>query len=112
MRTRAFAAALPAGKGPNNDLVMAYSKRAGTSTILVIVNLDPHHVHRAWLTLDLDALGVSGDQAYQVHDLLGGARYAWRGARNFIELDPQQSPAHIFAIHTLVRSEQQFEYYL
>ncbi|MEO6777103.1 MAG: alpha-1,4-glucan--maltose-1-phosphate maltosyltransferase [Kofleriaceae bacterium] len=96
----------------DNDLVMAYSKRAGSDAILVIVNLDPHHAHRAWLTLDLDALGVAGEQVYQVHDLLGGARYTWHGARNFIELDPAQSPAHIFAIHTLVRSEQQFEYYL
>jgi starch synthase (maltosyl-transferring) len=98
----------------DNDLVMAYSKRAGRDAILVIVNLDPHHVHRAWLTLDLEALGVTevSDRAYQVHDLLGGARYAWHGPRNFVELDPQQSPAHIFAIHALVRSEQQFEYYL
>ena len=96
----------------DNDLVMAYSKRVGGDTILVVVNLDPYHVHRAWLTLDLAALGIAGDHAYQAHDLLGGGRFAWHGARNFIELDPRQSPAHVFAIHTLVRSEQQFEYYL
>ena len=96
----------------DNDLVMAYSKRAGHDVILVVVNLDPYHVHRAWLTLDLAALGIPEDAAYQAHDLLGGSRFAWHGARNFVELDPQQSPAHIFAIHTLVRSEHQFEYYL
>jgi starch synthase (maltosyl-transferring) len=96
----------------DNDLVLAYSKRAGRDVILVVVNLDPHHVHRAWLQLDLAALGIEADHTYQVHDLLGGGRYAWRGPRNFIELDPEQAPAHIFAIHAFVRSEQHFEYFL
>jgi starch synthase (maltosyl-transferring) len=92
--------------------VIAYSKRAGRDTILVVVNLDPHHVHRAWLTLDLEELGVDPEHTYQAHDLLGGARYSWRGSRNFVELDPASSPAHIFALHGFVRSEHHFEYFL
>ncbi|MEO8553515.1 MAG: maltotransferase domain-containing protein, partial [Kofleriaceae bacterium] len=96
----------------DNDLVIAYSKRAGRDTILVVVNLDPHHVHRAWLTLDLEELGVDADHTYQAHDLLGGARYTWRGARNFVELDPAASPAHLFALHGFMRNEHDFEYFL
>jgi len=96
----------------DNELVMAYSKRVERDAVLVVVNLDPDHTHRAWLTLDLAALGAAPDQPYQVHDLLGGARYSWRGARNFVELVPDQAPAHIFAIHGFVRSEQHFEYFL
>jgi len=33
-----------------------------------------------------------------VHDLLNGARYTWRGRRNYVELDPDIQPAHIFLV--------------
>ncbi|MGE0401875.1 MAG: alpha-1,4-glucan--maltose-1-phosphate maltosyltransferase [Kofleriaceae bacterium] len=96
----------------DNDFVLCYSRRAGEDTILVVVNLDPHHTHRAWLTLDLVALGIGPDEGFQVHDLLGGAHYAWRGARSFIELAPDQTPAHLFEVRRFLRSENQFEYFL
>jgi starch synthase (maltosyl-transferring) len=98
----------------DNDLVICYSKHTPDhrDVVLVVVNLDPHHVHRAWLTLDLAALGLAADQAFQVHDLLGDARYTWRGPRNFVELVPDISPAHIFEVRRFVRSENQFEYFL
>jgi starch synthase (maltosyl-transferring) len=96
----------------DNDFVVCYSKQAGEDVIVVVVNLDPHHAHRAWLELDLAALGLSADDGFQVHDLLGGARFLWRGSRNFVELDPSQSPAHILEIRRFVRSENQFEYFL
>ena len=37
-------------------------------------------------------------QTYQVHDLIGDARYLWAGEANFVQLDPQSNPAHIFRI--------------
>jgi starch synthase (maltosyl-transferring) len=96
----------------DNELVLAYSKRRGDSIALVIVNLDPHHTHRAWLDLDLDALGLPHDSTYQVHDLLSDGRFSWRGARNFVELVPDEMPAHVFEIKRFVRSENNFEYFL
>ena len=96
----------------DNELVLAYSRRAGDDHLLVVVNLDPHHSHRAWLELDTAALGVGADETYQVHDLLGGARYQWRGGRAFVELVPDTMPAHIFELRRFVRSENQFEYFL
>ncbi|HSD90240.1 MAG TPA: alpha-1,4-glucan--maltose-1-phosphate maltosyltransferase [Kofleriaceae bacterium] len=96
----------------DNDLVMVYSKIHGDSVVLCVVNLDPHHRHRAWISLDLDVLGVPHDRTFQVHDMLSGARFAWRGSRNFIELDPRQMPAHIFEVRRFARSENQFEYFL
>ena len=36
--------------------------------------------------------------AYQVHDLLNDARYTWRGRQNYVELDPEIQPAHIFLV--------------
>ena len=96
----------------DNDNVLCFSKQRANDLVLVVANVDPHHTHRAWLDLDLAGLGISPDDAFQVHDLLGDARYTWRGARNFVELDPQQTPVHIFEIRRFLRSEHQFEYFL
>jgi starch synthase (maltosyl-transferring) len=78
----------------------------------VLVNLDPHHVQSGWIDLPLDALDVDEAHPYQVHDLLSDARYLWNGHRNFVQLDPQVVPAHIFQVRRRVRSERDFEYYL
>jgi starch synthase (maltosyl-transferring) len=98
----------------DNDLVICYSKHTADhgDVLLVVVNLDPYHVHRAYLTLDLAALGITAEEGFQVHDLLSDARYVWRGPRCFVELVPDQSPAHIFELKRFVRSENQFEYFL
>ena len=96
----------------DNDMVMAYSKRKGDDVVLCLVNLDAHHTHRAWVDLDLAALGLGADESFQVHDLLGGARFTWRGSHNFVELVPDVMPAHVFAVRRFVRTEHDFEYFL
>ncbi len=96
----------------DNEFIVCYSKQTTDDVILVVVNLDPHHVHRGWIDLDPKVLGLAPDEGFQVHDLLGAARYAWQGGKNFVELDPSQAPAAIFEIRRFVRSENQFEYFL
>lgn len=98
----------------DNDLVLCYSKRTpdGSSVILVVVNLDPHHGHSAWLHLDLAELGVAEDAPFQAHDLLGGDQYFWRGPRAYVELSPAVMPAHVLLLRRLVRNENMFEYFL
>jgi len=83
--------------GTDNDQLMGYSKRAGDDRILAVVNLDPLNVQSGWITLDLEALGLEGASEITVEDLITGERYPWRGARNFVMLDPRKSPAHLFA---------------
>jgi hypothetical protein len=51
-------------------------------------------------------------QPYQAHDLLTDVRYLWHGTRNYVELNPQTIPAHIFVIRRKVRTEHDFDYYL
>jgi starch synthase (maltosyl-transferring) len=98
----------------DNEELLCYSKRTedGANTVLVVVNLNPHHVHAGWVDLDLDALGLAAGRPFQVHDLLDDARYLWSGRRNYVELRPEAMPAHIFRVRHLVRREQDFEYYL
>jgi len=80
--------------------------------VVVVVNLDPRHTQSGWVELDLAALGLDDDQPFQAHDQLGGGRYLWHGARNYVELDPQVMPAHVFRVRRRVRTERDFDYYL
>ena len=98
----------------DNVQLLAYSKRTADreNIILTVVNLDPHHVQEGTTALDLAELGVDAKDTFQVHDLLTGARYLWRGAENFVRLDPQQIPAAIFRLRRRVRSEQDFDYFM
>lgn len=43
---------------------------------------------------------------------LTDARYLWNGARSYVEIDPQVSPAHIFKLRRHVRTERDFDYFL
>ena len=98
----------------DNDSLLAYSKttEAGDDAVLVIVNLDPHHAQVGWLQLDLSLLGVPAEGSFQAHDLLSGARFLWKGVRNYVALDPAHTPAHIFRIRRKVRTEKDFDYFL
>jgi starch synthase (maltosyl-transferring) len=98
----------------DNENLIAYSKtrEEDADTVLVVANVDPHHTQSGWLQLDLQTLDLPADRAFQVHDLLSGARFLWQGPRNYIALDPGRSPAHIFRIRRRVRSEKDFDYFL
>jgi starch synthase (maltosyl-transferring) len=98
----------------DNDQLIAYLKvdAGSTNVILTIVNLDPHQPQSGWVDLDESVLKFDPDQPYQVHDLLSDQRYIWRGRYNYVLLDPQRAPAHVFRLRRRVRSEQDFDYYL
>ncbi|MBC8022831.1 MAG: alpha-1,4-glucan--maltose-1-phosphate maltosyltransferase [Burkholderiales bacterium] len=82
----------------DNDQILCYSKRAGADRILVATNLDTEKTQAGWVTLDLEALGLEEGAAFTVRDELNGESYPWRGARNFVMLDPARTPAHVFTI--------------
>jgi len=85
----------------DNSNLLCYSKTTPgfENIILVAVNLDPFHEQAGWVDLDLERLGISDEQQeFIVEDLLTGARYRWRGQRNFVALKPDTQPAHIFRI--------------
>ncbi len=98
----------------DNEQLIAYSKHTDdlSNIVLVVVNLDAHHTHSGWLEFSSEALGLGPQQSFQVHDLLSDARYLWQGPHNFVELNPQIVPAHIFVIRRKVRTERDFDYFL
>jgi starch synthase (maltosyl-transferring) len=84
----------------DNEQLLCYSKRSedGANRVLVVVNLNFHGAERGTLDLRLAELGLSPDRPFEVQDLLQAKKFTWQGARNFVELDPQHSPTHVFRI--------------
>ncbi|HEX2874440.1 MAG TPA: alpha-1,4-glucan--maltose-1-phosphate maltosyltransferase [Polyangiaceae bacterium] len=80
------------------DGIFAYRKHAPGNELLVIVNLDPHAAHETMVDVPIAAMGLDANEAYEVNDLLTGARYTWRGARNYVKLDPNERVAHLFRV--------------
>jgi starch synthase (maltosyl-transferring) len=66
--------------------------------ILVAVNTDPLSPQWSWVHVPIEDMGIGPDEAYGVRDLLTGARYTWRGARNYVRLDPAEQPGHLLLV--------------
>jgi len=98
----------------DNSELICYSKHTDdlADIVLAVVNLDPHHLHSGWIELPLEQLKLDLRQPYQVHDLLTGARYLWQGPRNYVELNPEICPAHVFRLRRHIRTEHDFDYYI
>jgi starch synthase (maltosyl-transferring) len=97
----------------SNDQLIAYSKMTDDflNIIVVVVNLDPYHPQSGMVDLPLDAFHLDSGQPFQMHDLLTDARYVWQGVSNYVELDPQRLPAHIFCVRRRVRREGNVDYF-
>ncbi len=95
----------------DNDQLIAYAKQTaeGDNIILTIVNLDPHNPQSGWVTLNAEVLKLGHASQYEVHDLLGDQRFTWQGLRNFVILDPRQTPAHVFRLRKRVQDERHFD---
>jgi starch synthase (maltosyl-transferring) len=92
----------------DNDAILFYGKmtEARDSIILVVVNLDPHRKQNSFIDVPTDQFGPMESDRYQVHDLLSDARYVWTGSRNYVELDPEIQPAHIFRVRRWVGGDR------
>jgi len=66
--------------------------------VFVVANTDARWVQHGWIEVPIGDLGIAPDQPYVVEDLLDGSRYTWRGAWNYVRLDPAERTAHIFVV--------------
>jgi starch synthase (maltosyl-transferring) len=83
-----------------NDQILFYSKTTPSldNVILMFVTVDPFNRQSGFASVPLEQFGLADNDPYQVEDLLTGDKYSWTGRRNFIMLDPQARPAHIFRL--------------
>jgi starch synthase (maltosyl-transferring) len=84
----------------DNPQIIAYSKSApaDADTLLMIVNLDPHHMHHGYVQVPIHRLGLGVDDFYTAHDLIDGSTYGWRGEWNYVRLDPGVRQGHILRL--------------
>lgn len=86
--------------------------RDRSNIMIMVVNLDWSHTQAGWVNVDLEALGLEPNRAFEAEDLLSGGRYLWQGPRNYVELTPQTLPSHILRVRRWMRTEKDFDYYL
>jgi len=98
----------------DNDQLIVYSKTTEdlSNVVVTAVSLDPYYTQAGWVDLSLETLGLDPSQPYQMHDLLSEARYLWHGPHNYLQLNPQMMPAHVFVVRRRVRTERDFDYFL
>jgi hypothetical protein len=60
--------------------------------------LNPREPVEAELTVPLDRLGLGGEAAFTVEDLLTGERLHWRGARPCVRFDPAERVGYIWRV--------------
>jgi starch synthase (maltosyl-transferring) len=84
----------------DNEQLLFFSKVSPEleNALLIVVNLDPHNPQTGWVEVPLERLRLRADESFEVHDLLGDARYQWHGSRNYVSLDPHAMPAHVLRV--------------
>lgn len=98
----------------DNEFLLFYVKATEdlSNVLLVAVNLDLFRTQAGWVNVPIKELGIEPDQSYLVHDLLSGDKYLWQGERNYVQLNPQTLPAHVFKLSKRMRRETDFDYFM
>jgi starch synthase (maltosyl-transferring) len=81
----------------DNDQLLCYSRESahGADRMLIVVNLDPHHMQHGWIEAPPARWALP--PAYAVLDELDGRTFQWLEGRNYVRLEPGISPAHVLA---------------
>jgi starch synthase (maltosyl-transferring) len=66
--------------------------------VFVAANLDPFTTHAGLVDVPIAELGIDSQQTYRMHELITDRWYEWRGARGYVELNPDVEPAQIFVL--------------
>jgi starch synthase (maltosyl-transferring) len=78
--------------------LLAWSYRQDEQRLLVVVNFDLDEPSEGTIRIDLEALGLDGGADFEVTDQLTAEAWTWRGADNYVRLDPTERVAHVFSI--------------
>ena len=89
----------------DEEHLICFSKHTDdlSNIVLIVVNFDPHATRSGTVNVPLKSWGFDTEKPYRIHDLLSDKVYQWRGEWNFVELNPDISPAHIFRLIDVTR---------
>jgi starch synthase (maltosyl-transferring) len=98
----------------DNDNLLFYVKKTRdlSNVLFIVVNLDPFHTQAGTVQVPMQELGLATNRSYLIYDQLSEDKYIWRGEYNYVELNPHINPVHIFRVHSRMRREADFDYYL
>lgn len=84
----------------DSDQILFYGRWTNdkSNIILVAVNLDPVSARDTTVYVPTSDLGIGPYGSYAVRDLITGSEYQWHGEANYVRLDPQIEPVHIFQV--------------
>ncbi len=84
----------------DNDQLMSFIKfnEDRSNIIWGIVNFDPRHTQTGFVEVPKTLLGIEGRINLKVRDLLTEDSYHWFNDWNYVELNPNQYPMHIFVL--------------
>ena len=84
----------------DHNAMLCFSKCAPdfSDRILCVISLDGHQPVAGQARLNLAALGLDPARPYRAHDLMHDQAYDWQGAENYVELHPNGTALHVFAI--------------
>jgi len=87
----------------DNAQLLCYSKidQDKENKLLMIVTLDPLHTQSGWVKVPMQEFGLREGEPYVLHDLISDQRYSWKGEWNYVELRPNDMPAHLFRLESL-----------
>jgi starch synthase (maltosyl-transferring) len=83
----------------NNNLI-AYVKATDdlSNIILVVVNLDPNSNQSGYVQLPKERLHLEEKVNVKLRDLMTDENYTWTQEWNFVELNPNKMPFHLFKL--------------
>jgi starch synthase (maltosyl-transferring) len=84
----------------DNDQLMSYVKLTEDKSNIIwcVVNFDPQFAQSGYIEVPKQLLGIDHNVNIKVTDLLTGASYRWFNEWNYVEINPDQQPAHIFLV--------------
>ena len=82
----------------DNPSLLWFTKTSPDDVVFVVANTTPAYLQHGWVELPIEALGIAPHESYVVEDLLDESTYVWRGAWNYVRLDPAERMAHVFVV--------------
>ncbi|QSR89582.1 alpha-1,4-glucan--maltose-1-phosphate maltosyltransferase [Methylacidiphilum caldifontis] len=83
----------------DNPRLLAYLKiLPGQGDPLLIVVNTSRNTEMGWVHFPPSLAGLDHSKPFQLTDLLADVTYTWHGEWNFVKLDPENCPAHIFRL--------------
>ena len=83
-----------------NPNLIAYLKATDdlSNVIMVVVNLDQHGKQAGYIQVPRERLQLGSKINLKLHDLITGETYTWTQEWNYIEIEPNKMPFHLFKV--------------